>query len=255
MDDPGQLQAIVTSPTAGAGAGVLTWNKTNWLLTAYAPSAPVIVADPQSQVVEAGQSATFVVVAGGSARFSYQWYFNTNTPVANATNTSLTLTNVQAANAGIYSAVASNSAGTATSLFASLTLSNALSGFEPWRTLQFTPSQLAEPLVSGPNAAPAGDGVPNFAKYALGLLPFVPATQPLIGFRMEDGEGVLSYTRPATIPDVTYRVRVSTDLSSWTETGVNQQMVGTNGMGLRIWEGTYSGPASPMRYFRLELEM
>jgi pectate lyase len=35
MDDPAQLQSIVTSPTAGAGAGVLTWNKTNWLKTSY----------------------------------------------------------------------------------------------------------------------------------------------------------------------------------------------------------------------------
>ena len=35
MDDPSQLQSIVTSPTEGAGAGVLTWNKTNWLKTSY----------------------------------------------------------------------------------------------------------------------------------------------------------------------------------------------------------------------------
>ena len=35
MDDPSQLPAIVTSPTEGAGAGVLTWNKTNWLRTVY----------------------------------------------------------------------------------------------------------------------------------------------------------------------------------------------------------------------------
>jgi pectate lyase len=35
MDDPAQLQSIVTSPTAGAGAGVLTWAKTNWLKTTY----------------------------------------------------------------------------------------------------------------------------------------------------------------------------------------------------------------------------
>ncbi|MEI9962604.1 MAG: hypothetical protein WDM76_16255 [Limisphaerales bacterium] len=40
MDDPAQLQAIVTSPTAGAGAGVLTWAKTNWLMTSYPPTAP-----------------------------------------------------------------------------------------------------------------------------------------------------------------------------------------------------------------------
>ena len=34
-DDPSQLQSIVTSPTSGAGAGVLTWAKTNWLKTVY----------------------------------------------------------------------------------------------------------------------------------------------------------------------------------------------------------------------------
>jgi pectate lyase len=35
MDDPSQLQAIVSDPNFGAGAGVLTWAKTNWLKTAY----------------------------------------------------------------------------------------------------------------------------------------------------------------------------------------------------------------------------
>ena len=35
MDDPSQLQSIVTSPTIGAGSGVLTWNKTNWMKTSY----------------------------------------------------------------------------------------------------------------------------------------------------------------------------------------------------------------------------
>jgi len=34
-DDPVQLQSIVTSPTEGAGAGVITWNKTNWLKVSY----------------------------------------------------------------------------------------------------------------------------------------------------------------------------------------------------------------------------
>jgi pectate lyase len=122
MDDPGQLQAIVTSPTAGAGAGVLTWNKTNWLMTSYSSTAPTIVADPQSQTYPAGQDATFTVVAGGSTPFSYQWYYNTNTPIANATNAFLTLAGVQATNAGIYSVIVSNSAGSANSAYALLTV-------------------------------------------------------------------------------------------------------------------------------------
>jgi hypothetical protein len=35
MDDPSALAAIVTSLTAGAGAGVIDWDKANWLKTAY----------------------------------------------------------------------------------------------------------------------------------------------------------------------------------------------------------------------------
>jgi pectate lyase len=125
MDDPGQLQAIVTNPTNGAGAGVLTWAKTNWLMTSYAATAPTIVADPLSQTHAAGQSITFIVVAGGSAPLRYQWYFNTNTAIPNATNMTLTLTNVQATNAGMYTAVVTNTAGTARSADALLTVSSA----------------------------------------------------------------------------------------------------------------------------------
>jgi pectate lyase len=122
-DDPSQLQAIVTSPTAGAGAGVLTWAKTNWLVTSYAPTAPFIVAQPQNVTVATGQNATLTVVVGGSASLIYQWYFNTNTPIANATNSTLTLLDVQATNAGAYSVTVSNLAGSAVSANASLGVS------------------------------------------------------------------------------------------------------------------------------------
>ena len=122
-DDPAQLQAIVTSPTAGAGAGVLTWAKTNWLVTSYAATAPFIVAQPQNLTVAPGQSAVFTVIAGGTANLNYQWYFNTNTPIANATNSSLALINVQGTNSGIYSVVVTNLAGSAVSTNASLNVS------------------------------------------------------------------------------------------------------------------------------------
>jgi pectate lyase len=123
LDDPAQLQAIVTSSTAGAGAGVLTWNKTNWLITTYAPTAPFIVAHPQNQTVAPSNSVTFTAVAAGSAPLAYQWYFNTNAPIANATNTTLTLANIQATNAGTYSVTVTNVAGSVTSTNAILTVS------------------------------------------------------------------------------------------------------------------------------------
>jgi len=47
-------------------------------------------------------------LAQGLAPVSYQWYFNTNTLLAGETNTTLTLTNVQANQSGIYSVTISN---------------------------------------------------------------------------------------------------------------------------------------------------
>ena len=124
MDDPSELQSIVA---AGAGAGTVTWAKTNWLLTTYAPTAPVILAQPQNQNVAPSNSATFAVVVSGSAPLAYQWYFNTNSPVADATNSTLTLDNVQATNAGGYSVVVTNVAGSAASTNAFLMVSSGAS--------------------------------------------------------------------------------------------------------------------------------
>jgi len=176
-DDPAQLQAIVTSPTAGAGAGVLTWNKTNWLMTSYAPSGPIIVASPQSQTVSAGQSATFTVVAGGSAPLIYQWYFNTNSPVASATNSTLILTSVQATNAGTYSVVVSNSVSAAASSAATLTIPPMLSAFQMWQLQYFGSTSC--PLCGG-NADYDGDGISNTNEFLLGTNPANSAS----GFRI-----------------------------------------------------------------------
>ncbi len=80
-------------------------------LTVNIPNPPSILAQPQDQYVSPGGSATFSVVAGGSEPLSYQWYYNTNTMLPNATDNTLTITNVQAAVAGSYSVVVSNLAG------------------------------------------------------------------------------------------------------------------------------------------------
>jgi hypothetical protein len=53
----------------------------------------------------------------------YQWYFNTNTALANATNASVTITSAQFTNTGFYSVVVTNSYGAITSSFAELTVS------------------------------------------------------------------------------------------------------------------------------------
>ena len=191
-DDPAQLESIVTSPTAGAGAGVLTWAKTNWLMTSYAPTAPIIVGNPQSQSVSPSNTVTFAVVAGGSAPLSYQWYFNTNTPVANATNSLLTLTNVQATNAGIYSVIVSNSVGSTNSSGATLTVNvTATDAFTAWQSQYFTPSELANPAFSGPDADPLGKGMSNTNQFLAGLNPTNPASAFRIISAVQQGGDVL----------------------------------------------------------------
>ncbi len=90
------------------------------LLTVIVP--PSISAQPQSQTLSAGQDASFAVVANGSALLKYQWYFNTNIVLANATNTTLTLTNIQSVNAGKYSVIVTNHGGSVTSVLATLTV-------------------------------------------------------------------------------------------------------------------------------------
>jgi len=69
---------------------------------------PAIAAHPQSQIVNVGSNATFNVTAFGNPPPAYQWFFNGSTPLAGATNRTLTVTNVRDGDAGNYSVVASN---------------------------------------------------------------------------------------------------------------------------------------------------
>jgi pectate lyase len=175
-DDPAQLQAIVTSPTAGAGAGVLTWNKTNWLVTSYAPTAPVIASCPSSVTATTGQNVSFFAFAGGSAPVTYQWYFNTTSAIANATNATLSLTSVQAANAGAYSVIVSNVAGTAT-CSATLGISSPLTAFQSWQMQYFHCTNNGSICAqAAPDADPYGKGISNTNQFLLGLNPTDPAS-------------------------------------------------------------------------------
>ena len=175
-------------PTAGAGAGVLTWNKTNWLATSYAPTAPVIGSCPTSLMVTTGQNASFTVFAGGSAPVTYQWYFNTNTPIANATNTVLTLTSIQSTNVGTYSVIVSNSVGTM-SCSATLALNGPTTDpFTSWQSQYFgsTPTRPA-----APDADPFGKGMSNTNQFLAGINPTNPASAFRVISAAQQGSDVL----------------------------------------------------------------
>jgi hypothetical protein len=85
-------------------------------------SAPFINSPPADQTVTVGDPANFSVNAGGSVPLSYQWYFNTNTPLLSETNSTLAIASAQTNNAGAYHVVITNSVGSTTSTVATLTV-------------------------------------------------------------------------------------------------------------------------------------
>jgi hypothetical protein len=90
-----------------------------------AGTPPTIISQPQNQSAAIGQGALFSVGATGSTPFSYQWYFNSNTPIPDATNQTHALSSVTSNNAGAYHVIVANSAGYATSTVATLTIATA----------------------------------------------------------------------------------------------------------------------------------
>ena len=82
---------------------------------------PTITSQPQSQTVSQGANVTFTVGAAGTPPLSFQWQFN-STNLASATNSVLELTNVTAAQAGLYMVRVTNSLGFTNSETATLTV-------------------------------------------------------------------------------------------------------------------------------------
>jgi uncharacterized delta-60 repeat protein len=88
---------------------------------------PTISVHPTNQVVCAGTSVTLSVAATGTMPLSYQWRkgsadLTEGGNISGATTATLTLTNVQLGDAGSYTVVVGNSAGTSTSSAAILTV-------------------------------------------------------------------------------------------------------------------------------------
>ena len=82
---------------------------------------PTITTQPASQTATAGETVSFTLAATGSPTPTIQWRRNGGN-ISGATSSTLTLPGVTTANAGSYTAVISNSAGSVTTEAATLTV-------------------------------------------------------------------------------------------------------------------------------------
>ena len=112
--------SVVASNLAG------TATSQNSVLTVVSSSltvAPIITTQPLSQTVVRKTTVTFTVAASGTPAPTYQWYKNGGL-LSGATNSRYTIASVGPANAGTYTALATNSAGSALSQGAVLKVTN-----------------------------------------------------------------------------------------------------------------------------------
>ena len=146
------------------------------------PIAPAITTQPANQTVTAGQTASFNVAASGTAPLTYQWQKN-NANIIGATGASYTTPATTTANSGsTFRCVVSNSAGSATSSAATLTVNAAA----------VAPSITTQPA----NQTVTAGQTASFSVAASGTAPLTYQWQK--GTTNISGATGASYTTPAT---------------------------------------------------------
>lgn len=115
-DNNAKFDVIVTNSVSS-----VTSAQANLTVNAV-PVAPTITTQPANQTVTAGQTATFSVVATGTAPLAYQWQKN-GSDIPSATSASYTTPVTTTADSGaLFRVMVSNTAGSVTSNSATLTV-------------------------------------------------------------------------------------------------------------------------------------
>jgi hypothetical protein len=133
------------------------------VLTVNVP--PTISMQPLSQTVTAGQTATFSVVAAGTAPFSYQWFMN-GAAIAGATSSSYTTAATTSSNNNaFFTVMVTNTAGSVTSAAATLTVNVA-----PSITTQPVSQTVAAGQTATFSVAATGTAPLSYQWYKSGIL-------------------------------------------------------------------------------------
>jgi hypothetical protein len=183
----GAVQFNFTTPNGGGENGYEGYAEIDVYGSPSASVAlpPVLVSDtlPSTGADVVGGQVSFTAAFSSSAPMVYQWYQNTGSgavALANATSTTLTLSNLQLTNTGSYNLVASNALGVAASTPNSFIVNpapTATNGFvtadanQTWLGVSFTPTWPVPPgsLIAG--SLPTTVGTGNFKDGYCGGVP------------------------------------------------------------------------------------
>lgn len=126
--------------------------------------------------------------------------------------------------------------------------------FSAWTQAHFTPSEQADPNISGPTAIYGPGDLTNLAKYALGMTPQQATPTDVPTLASTPTERIFTYTRPSDRTDVTYAVEYSSDLGGWTSDDVTHEFVSSSS-GVETWRGRHPVSSSGPQFFRLRFNL
>src|ERR1035437_2400007 len=130
--------------------------------------------------------------------------------------------------------------------------------YEAWRVKYFSTSELADPTVSGDDADPDGDGIPNLLEYASGTDPRVPNEPPKLVASVSASDGgpslVVSFRRLLLAYELDYSVEASEDLHTWSPVTGEADEPSLNADGTVTASVHAGSPAdASARFFRLRV--
>jgi hypothetical protein len=118
------------------------------------------------------------------------------------------------------------------------------------------PDDRENPVVSGPQADPWGNGITNLVRYALEIAPGDSAAKSMPLIEIVDDRLSLLFHRSPAKTDIAYIVEVSSDLVDWTEVlydSTTDPQVNTDGEMMRVLDSApISGSVGP-RFLRLRI--
>ncbi len=192
-------------------------------------SADSLLAGPATFAADNGQLTFANMNPVIEANSTQQWvlaYSLSPTAPAGA-NFQLSLTNAQVVDAQFINpfALAVNPQGDFAILSAEFTVGDAPAGqtYATWAADVFTPTQLADPEISGPHEDPDGDGLNNFGEYAYNLNPLLPdrhvssADRGVPAGSLAGNDLRITFVRRKPPVDLVYELDHAANLQSWSD--------------------------------------